>query len=81
MQAQNISKKLGNTGQACVSRDTKQQVAARAVGEPCHDGCFTKITRPGIDLLFKVFWDIGDSGLQNSYIQKLVVHKVEVKGR
>lgn len=40
---------------------TKQQIPARAVGVPCHDGCFMRITRPVIDLLFKEFWDIKDS--------------------
>ena len=80
MWAQNISKKLRNTGQAYVSRGTKQQVVTRAVGEPCHDGCFMKVTRPVIDLLFKEFWDIGDFDLQTFYIQKLV-QKAEVKRR
>ena len=78
--AQNVAKKKRNTGQAYVSRANKQEVRARAVGAPCSDGCFNKLTRPVIDILFKEFWEIGSFDLQNAFLQKQVRAK-EVKRR
>lgn len=55
--APNVAKKLLNTGQAYVTRATKQQIAAHSVVQPCNDGCFTKVTGPVINLLFREFWN------------------------
>lgn len=49
------------------------QNPARVVGAPCRDGCFNKVTLEGVDAIFKAFWEIGDCGLQEVYLQKMVV--------
>lgn len=78
--AQNVAKQLRNRGQAYTSVFTKKQVSARTIGKPCKDGCFDKVKRRVIEILFKEFWEIGNFDLQNAYIQKLVRPK-EIKRR
>ena len=78
--AQNVAKQLRNRGQAYTSVFTKKPVSARTIGKPCKDGCFDKVKRRVIEILFKEFWEIGNFDLQNAYIQKLVRPK-EIKRR
>ncbi|KAG7177742.1 putative Transposable element Tcb1 transposase-like 9, partial [Homarus americanus] len=67
-----VAKERRNKGEAYESRFSKKPVAARVLGAPCRDGCFEKVTMAGVDTIFKAFWEIGDYGLQNAYIQRLV---------
>ena len=77
---QNAVKRKRNSGQTYVSRSTGRNVSARVVGPACNDGCFTKITMPIVNHIHQEFWEIGDFGLQNAYIQKCVRQK-DVKRR
>ncbi|KAK3865670.1 hypothetical protein Pcinc_028734 [Petrolisthes cinctipes] len=74
------AKRQRNRGEEYVSRTTGRHVPARCVGAPCRDGCFDKITRPIVDILHSNFWQIGDFGLQNSFLQKHVA-QLPVKRR
>lgn len=68
----NVAKRKRNLGQAYVSYKTKKNVQVRAVGNPCHDGCFTKVTQEGVQTIFSEFWALGSYDSQNEYIQKMV---------
>ena len=50
---ENIAKKKRNLGQAYVSIKTGKEVRPRRVGQPCRDGCFTKITMPVVNKIHK----------------------------
>lgn len=67
-----IAKAARNKGEAYVSTSNKA-VAKRVIGTPCKDGCFGKVTQPGVQSIFSSFWSIGDYNMQNAYIQKQVV--------
>lgn len=70
--AKKKSKVKRDSGQTYVSRATQQRVEAREIGQPCRDGCFTRLTMPVIEHVFREFWEIGDYNLQNSYLQRIV---------
>ncbi|KAK3884060.1 hypothetical protein Pcinc_011648 [Petrolisthes cinctipes] len=72
-----LAKVRRNKGEEYVSRG-KKRMPARVIGPPCNDGCFSIVTRPMVEQLFKHFWDIGDFDKQNTYIQNLV-KKVDIK--
>lgn len=67
-----------NTGQAYVSRTTKQPVEACSIRPPCRDGCFNKVPRSVNEEVFKEFWETGNYDLQNAYLQK-IIYLVSVK--
>ena len=67
----NVMKRKRNRGEG-YSRVTGRHVEPRCVGPACRDGCYDKITMPIVRDLHKQFWQIGDFGLQNAYIQKNV---------
>ena len=68
----NVAKKARNLGEAYVSYKTKKHMSARAVGNPCRDGCFAKVTQRVIQTIFSEFWALGSFDSQNAYIQKMV---------
>lgn len=67
-----IAKKKRNLGEAYVSYATKKRMAARKVGPACSDGCFDKVGRQNVDMIFSEFWKIGDYNIQNAYLQSLI---------
>lgn len=75
-----VVKKLRNEGKAYTSRMTKNLVEARKIGAPCADGCFSKVTMPVVEALFKEFWGMGDYNAQTAYLQKLMT-SVPIKRR
>ncbi|KAK3862856.1 hypothetical protein Pcinc_031312 [Petrolisthes cinctipes] len=76
--------KRQRNGEECdVCDGSKKHVASRAVGKPCPDGCFNRVTLPIIRELFNTFWAMGNYDAQNTYIQRLVVpiEKPDASGR
>ncbi|KAK3885608.1 hypothetical protein Pcinc_010199 [Petrolisthes cinctipes] len=67
------SKVKRSLGQSYVSYKTKKQVTARVIGNPCHDGCFRKVTEEGVNNIFSEFWALGSYDTQNAYIIKMVI--------
>lgn len=67
-----IAKKKRNKGEMYVSSTTKRIVGARVVGQPCRDGCFDRVTRDGVESIFRAFWDLGDHDAQTHYLQKMM---------
>lgn len=67
-----LAKVRRNLGQAYVSYKTKKQMAARAIDNPCRDGCFGKVTQEGVQKNFSEFWALGSYDAQNVYIQNRV---------
>ena len=65
----NIVKRKRNLGEKYVSANTKREVAARKIGNPCNDGCFVKVGMPVIQEVFNNYWSIGEYNLQNSCLQ------------
>ncbi|XP_066987766.1 uncharacterized protein [Macrobrachium rosenbergii] len=68
----NSVKLLHDAGQEYVSRCTDKPVPARNVGQPCRDGCFSRLGRPVVEALFNGFYGMGDYDKQTAYIQSLV---------
>ncbi|KAK3883277.1 hypothetical protein Pcinc_012406 [Petrolisthes cinctipes] len=66
---QNKAKKKRNSGQAYQSR-TGKEVAGRSIGPPCTCGCFDRIPVDVRQAIHKIFYEMGDWVLQNSYLQK-----------
>ena len=69
---QNIAKARRNKGLEYVSYSTKKTVSARKVGEPCGDGCFTKVGIEAVDDIFHSYWDIGAYDARLSYLNSCV---------
>ena len=67
-----VAKIKRNKGEAYTSPSSGRAVPKCVIGAPCCDKCFEKVTRGGVESIFKAFWEIGDYNLQNAYIQKLV---------
>jgi hypothetical protein len=69
----NQCKKKRNSGNS-VSRHTKMEVPARAIGDPCtcRLKCFEKLGMDVIEQIFCNFWDIGIYNVQNYYLWKLL---------
>ena len=67
-----VAKEKRNKGEAYTSPASQRAIPQRVIGAACRDGCFAKITMPGVQSIFSAFWAIGDYNLQNAYIQKMV---------
>ncbi|KAK8375197.1 hypothetical protein O3P69_015668 [Scylla paramamosain] len=67
-----VAKEKRNKGEPYTSPASHRAMPQRVIGAACRDGCFSKVTMPGVQAIFSAFWAIGDYNLQNAYIQKMV---------
>ena len=66
------ARRLRNSGQAYASFPSGKQRSGRKIGQPCKDGCFTKVGQEAINDIFDGFWALGNYDKQNAYLSQRV---------
>lgn len=73
-----VAKMKRSLGEQYVSAYTAKMMEKRKMGNPCADGCFTKLGEDVLKEIFEAYWKIGDLSVQNAYLVSLI-RTVEIK--
>lgn len=73
-----VAKSKRNLGEEYVSPVTGTVIKKRSIGNPCADGCFTKVGEDVVKQIFDDYWKLGDWSAQNAYLLS-VIRAVPIK--